>query len=161
MPGKPSYTYCEMLQCALGTHPTGHMTLAEIYAWLIEKFPYFTTASTDWKNSVRHNLSLNKTLFTHEARHSDNPGRGGFWKLNLAQMHQPVKPRERKRSTVRHEPYAAGKAPRRKSKLLPTPHPDVAGKTVPKLPPPRQVQLPQRHLDILIDDWELGTGVFQ
>lgn len=36
------------------------LTVKEIYAWIVKHYPYFKTAPTGWKNSVRHNLSLNK-----------------------------------------------------------------------------------------------------
>lgn len=38
------------------------LPVKEIYAWIVQHFPYFKTAPTGWKNSVRHNLSLNKSF---------------------------------------------------------------------------------------------------
>ncbi|PNI64838.1 FOXN4 isoform 5, partial [Pan troglodytes] len=39
---------------------TGSLPVSEIYSFMKEHFPYFKTAPDGWKNSVRHNLSLNK-----------------------------------------------------------------------------------------------------
>lgn len=36
------------------------LPVKEIYMWIVSHFPYFRDAPTGWKNSVRHNLSLNK-----------------------------------------------------------------------------------------------------
>lgn len=36
------------------------LPVRDIYLWIIEHFPYYRNAPTGWKNSVRHNLSLNK-----------------------------------------------------------------------------------------------------
>lgn len=38
------------------------LPVKEIYAWIMQHFPYFKTAPAGWKNSVRHNLSLNKSF---------------------------------------------------------------------------------------------------
>lgn len=38
------------------------LPVKEIYAWIMDHFPYFRSAPTGWKNSVRHNLSLNKSF---------------------------------------------------------------------------------------------------
>lgn len=61
------------------------MTLQMIYDWIIENFSYFKKADPSWqitfKNSIRHNLSLNK-CFKKIARQKDEPGKGGFWTLD-------------------------------------------------------------------------------
>ena len=36
------------------------LPVKDIYNWIMEHFPYFRDARLGWKNSVRHNLSLNK-----------------------------------------------------------------------------------------------------
>ena len=36
------------------------LPVKDIYSWILNHFPYFCNAPTGWKNSVRHNLSLNK-----------------------------------------------------------------------------------------------------
>ncbi|RTG80355.1 uncharacterized protein DC041_0005426, partial [Schistosoma bovis] len=35
------------------------MILSEIYQWIQLRYPYFSTRGPGWRNSIRHNLSLN------------------------------------------------------------------------------------------------------
>uniref|UniRef100_A0A8B9TU17 Forkhead box N2 n=1 Tax=Anas platyrhynchos TaxID=8839 RepID=A0A8B9TU17_ANAPL len=53
--------------------------IKEIYSWILERFPYFATAPTGWKNSVRHNLSLNKCFRKVERSHGKVNGKGSLW----------------------------------------------------------------------------------
>ena len=45
---------------AIEDSPTKRLPVKYIHNWILEHFPYFAKAPTGWKNSVRHNLSLNK-----------------------------------------------------------------------------------------------------
>ncbi|ELT98166.1 hypothetical protein CAPTEDRAFT_129521, partial [Capitella teleta] len=48
-----------------------------------ENFPYFKTAPDGWKNSVRHNLSLNKCFKKIDnPRANGNTRKGCLWGLN-------------------------------------------------------------------------------
>lgn len=51
---------------AIEDSPEKALPVKEIYAWIVQHFPYFKTAPTGWKNSVRHNLSLNKSFLKVE-----------------------------------------------------------------------------------------------
>lgn len=66
---KPIYSYSCLIALALKNSHNMCLTVAEIYAFMCENFPYFRTAPAGWKNSVRHNLSLNKCFekIVHDA----------------------------------------------------------------------------------------------
>lgn len=47
---------------AIKASPSKRCTLSEIYQYLHTQFPFFRGQYTGWKNSVRHNLSLNEVF---------------------------------------------------------------------------------------------------
>ncbi|KAJ1723815.1 hypothetical protein LPJ53_001884 [Coemansia erecta] len=79
--GKPPYSYATLITYAILQHPRRQMTLNEIYTWVITHYPYFNTAGSGWKNSIRHNLSLNKT-FVRIPRPVNEPGKGAYWAVD-------------------------------------------------------------------------------
>ncbi|KAJ1898380.1 hypothetical protein LPJ66_002789 [Kickxella alabastrina] len=93
--GKPPYSYATLITFAILQNPRKQMTLSEIYSWVMGQYSYFETAGTGWKNSIRHNLSLNKT-FVRIPRPVNEPGKGAYWTVDLAvleeTMHNRPKP---------------------------------------------------------------------
>ncbi|CAN7986837.1 unnamed protein product [Ixodes pacificus] len=63
--------------------PGGRMTLSDIYKAIMARFPYFKTDQRGWKNSIRHNLSLNE-CFVKVPREDASDGKGNFWCLHPA-----------------------------------------------------------------------------
>jgi len=60
---------------------TGALPVSDIYSFMMENFPYFKTAPDGWKNSVRHNLSLNK-CFEKVEKPNGSQRKGCLWALN-------------------------------------------------------------------------------
>ncbi|XP_054711892.1 forkhead box protein J1-B-like [Uloborus diversus] len=77
---KPPYSYATLICMAMKANKN-KMTLSAIYKWIKENFMYYRNADPSWQNSIRHNLSLNK-CFIKIPRSKDEPGKGGFWRLD-------------------------------------------------------------------------------
>ncbi|KAI9349202.1 hypothetical protein BDR26DRAFT_853217 [Obelidium mucronatum] len=77
---RPTISYAAMISQAILSSSEGKLTLAEIYAWIMETYPYYRGTTTGWQNSIRHNLSLNKA-FKKVAREEPG-GKGGWWTVD-------------------------------------------------------------------------------
>lgn len=64
---------------AIEDSPAKRLPVKDIYNWILEHFPYFANAPTGWKNSVRHNLSLNKCFKKVDKERSQSIGKGSLW----------------------------------------------------------------------------------
>lgn len=75
---KPPYSFPCLIGLALRSGETGRMSVSQIYDHITSLFPYFRSAKAGWKNSVRHNLSLNK-IFCKLERLDSEAGKGAMW----------------------------------------------------------------------------------
>lgn len=57
---KPQLSFACMIFMAIESSPSRMLPVRDIYSWIMHKFPFYKGAQSGWKNSVRHNLSLNK-----------------------------------------------------------------------------------------------------
>lgn len=81
--GKPSLSYIAMIAQVILASPAQKLNLAAIYADIEARFPYYRGRGQGWKNSVRHNLSLND-CFVKLGRCED--GKGSYWGIHPAHL---------------------------------------------------------------------------
>ncbi|WP_354022356.1 hypothetical protein [Endozoicomonas lisbonensis] len=98
MPGEKNSqvsTYKDMIKKAIESAPGQKMLLNEIYQWFQNEQPAYIAKKGDWKNSIRHNLSLHsqfvKTGFNKSAK-------SNYWGINSSKSKQDKKSsKQRKR----------------------------------------------------------------
>ncbi|XP_071535097.1 uncharacterized protein [Panulirus ornatus] len=92
---KPPQSYVELIAEALQSSPSGALTLAGITQFLRQQYPFFRGHYQGWRNSLRHNLSLNQ-CFRKILRDPRRPfGKDNLWTLD---------PRYLPRSSCRRNP---------------------------------------------------------
>jgi len=58
--GKPPYSFSVLIFMAIESSPHRRLPVKGIYEWIASQFPFYKQAPLGWRNSVRHNLSLNR-----------------------------------------------------------------------------------------------------
>ncbi|GLG98489.1 Fork head domain transcription factor slp1 [Gryllus bimaculatus] len=88
---KPPFTYTELIEQAL--REKGELTVSGIYCWISEHFPFYKADDDRWKNSVRHNLSINPH-FRKGSKASQ--GAGHLWRVANLEL-TPLSTRKQQR----------------------------------------------------------------
>ncbi|XP_063309377.1 forkhead box protein D1-like [Pelobates fuscus] len=83
VPEKPNHSYIALISRAILSSPEKRLQLSDIYQWIMETYPYYHNQEKSWRNSVRHNLSLNECFI--KAGRSDN-GKGHYWAVHPANL---------------------------------------------------------------------------
>lgn len=66
-PDKPRYSFANLIFMAIENSESKCLPVKSIYDWILHHFPYYKVLDADpkrscWRNSVRHNLSLNQAF---------------------------------------------------------------------------------------------------
>ncbi|KAM8961527.1 uncharacterized protein RCH25_037236 [Pelodytes ibericus] len=108
---KPNQSYMALISRAILSSPEKRLQLSEIYQWIMENYPYYHNQEKSWRNSVRHNLSLNECFI--KAGRSDN-GKGHYWAVhptNLEAFSRGDYQRRRARRRIRRNSSALAYQP--------------------------------------------------
>lgn len=57
---KPTHSYIALISMAILSTPERRMLLSDIYQYVMDNFDYYNNNEKAWRNSIRHNLSLNE-----------------------------------------------------------------------------------------------------
>jgi hypothetical protein len=87
---KPPHSYAQLIGQAILSSEEEMLTLANIYDYIKLRYAFFRHTNSGWQNSIRHNLSLNKS-FEKVARRTDEPGKGMKWKIANSEKEEFIK----------------------------------------------------------------------
>lgn len=76
---KPPHSYLRLIAEALLDAPEQKLILYDIYHYIQTKYEYYNNEEKGWRNSIRHNLSIN-TCFVKQNKH--RTGKGHYWALH-------------------------------------------------------------------------------
>lgn len=126
---KPQHSYIGLIAMAILGSAEGKLVLSDIYQYILDNYPYFRARGPGWRNSIRHNLSLNDCFV--KAGRSAN-GKGHYWAIHPANVDDFKKGDFRRRKAQRKVRRHMGLAV------------DDDGNDSPS-PPPPPPQLPPQH----------------
>ncbi|KAL1405540.1 hypothetical protein Q8F55_009178 [Vanrija albida] len=84
-PVKPELPYVILTKLVIASSPRKMLTLNQIYQAMEERWPYFRHLGQTFRNSIRHNLSMNPAFVNVErpcAEGGFGTGKGGYWKVS-------------------------------------------------------------------------------
>ena len=140
---KPPYSYAVLIGMSILRAPNRRLTLAQIYKWISDTFSYYRASETGWQNSIRHNLSLNKSFIKQE-RPKDDPGKGNYWAI------EPGKEADFLKEKPCRRPASSSGA--LKSQSHATSEPNLSS-SAPLPPPPQKTEVKEvEHVEELSSD---------
>ncbi|XP_069109103.1 forkhead box protein E4-like [Argopecten irradians] len=80
---KPNLSYIALISMAIQSEPSKQMLLSEIYDWISKNYPHYKMEDKSWRNSIRHNLSLNECFIKSGRSES---GKGSYWAIHPANI---------------------------------------------------------------------------
>lgn len=95
---KPQHSYIGLIAMAILSTPDQKLVLSDIYQHILDNYPYFRSRGPGWRNSIRHNLSLNDCFV--KAGRSAN-GKGHYWAVHPANLEDFKKGDFRRRKAQR------------------------------------------------------------
>ncbi|XP_003702563.1 forkhead domain 102C [Megachile rotundata] len=109
---KPQHSYIGLIAMAILSSPEKKLVLSDIYQHILEHYPYFRTRGPGWRNSIRHNLSLND-CFVKSGRSAN--GKGHYWAIHPANLEDfrrgDFRRRKAQRKVRRHMGLAVDEEP--------------------------------------------------
>ncbi|GIX94412.1 fork head domain-containing protein FD5 [Caerostris extrusa] len=147
---KPQHSYIGLIAMAILSIPEKKMVLSDIYQYILDQYPYFRNRGPGWRNSIRHNLSLNDCFI--KAGRSAN-GKGHYWAIHPANIEDFKKGDFRRRKAQRKV---------RKHMGLSVPDDDDSPAPTPPPRPPLETAAtlvdPQRHHKMLQTPPKINLG---
>lgn len=131
---KPQYSYIGLIAMAILSSPDSKLVLSDIYQYILDNYPYFRSRGPGWRNSIRHNLSLNDCFI--KAGRSAN-GKGHYWAIHPANIDDFKKGDFRRRKAQRKVRKHMGLAVDDDGNDSPSP-PPITPPPPPPPPPPQQ-----------------------
>ena len=97
---KPALSYIALIAKAILESSQKRLSLGSIYSWIEKNYPFYLNKGQGWRNSVRHNLSLND-CFIKAGRCED--GKGNYWAIHPGNLQDFMRGdfRQRRRSRRR------------------------------------------------------------
>jgi len=78
---KPTQSYIALIATAILKSSEKRLVLSDIYKYILDNYSYFQSQDKSWRNSIRHNLSLNE-CFIKVGR--SEQGKGHYWAIHPA-----------------------------------------------------------------------------